>query len=59
MTPAIATRFFSPPAQMMRNPAGKVLDPYHPQGFVHPVVDGLCIETEIGGAEGNILLNGG
>jgi hypothetical protein len=42
----------------MGDPAGKVLDPYHTQGFMYPVVDSLGIETKIGGAKGNIQLNG-
>jgi len=42
----------------MRHPACQVLNAYHPQGFVHPVVDGFGIEPEIRRTKGNVLLNG-
>ena len=58
MTPAIATRFFSPAAQVVGDPVGKVFDPDDPEGFMHPVVDRLLIKAKVGRAECHVLLDG-
>jgi hypothetical protein len=43
---------------MMGNPVGEVFYTDEFKRFMHPVVDGFLIETEVGRAECYILLNG-